>query len=185
MLSPKKASARAKGALQYIALTLTLVLLWCLWAAGATPVFLLGCLLLGLAFAIRLTKRSIDHCFMDGDGSMAANGNPRLTAVLVERTIRFVLIMAALGLALWIWEVDFAAINSVNSRVSRLIHGGIVAGIILLAANFVWSMAANADRPEDREDARRGGSRTGQPVCNAASRCCATFSGLQSPPSPS
>ncbi len=61
--------------------------------------------------------------------------------MLVERTIRFVLIMAALGLALWIWEVDFAAIDSVDSRVSRLIHGGIVAGIILLAANFVWSMA--------------------------------------------
>jgi small-conductance mechanosensitive channel len=137
---PEEGFGQGERRPQYIALTLTLVLLWCLWAAGATPIFLLGCLLLGLAYAIRLTKRSIDHCFIDGDGSMAANGNPRLTAVLVERTIRFVLIMAALGLALWIWEVDFAAIDSVDSRVSRLIHGGILAGIILLAANFVWSM---------------------------------------------
>ena len=67
-------------------------------------------------------------------------GNSKLTAILIERTIRFGLILLALGLAIWTWDVDFVALNSVDSRIGRFVHGLIFAGIILLAANFSWTM---------------------------------------------
>ncbi|MFO0990980.1 MAG: mechanosensitive ion channel family protein [Hyphomicrobiales bacterium] len=121
-------------------LSLSLIVLWCLWALGATPVFLMGLILLGTVYAIKLMSQCVDHCFGDADDSLVVMGNPKLTAVLIERTIRFGLILLALGLTVWAWDVDFVALNSVDSRIGRLVHGLILAGIILLAANFSWSM---------------------------------------------
>ncbi|MBL8895492.1 MAG: mechanosensitive ion channel family protein, partial [Rhizobiales bacterium] len=121
-------------------LSLSLIILWCLWALGATPVFLMGLILLGTIYTIKLMDLCVDHCFSDPDDSLVVLGNSKLTAILIERTIRFGLILLALGLTVWAWDVDFVALNSVDSRIGRLIHGLILAGIILLAANFSWSM---------------------------------------------
>ncbi|MFO1121422.1 MAG: mechanosensitive ion channel family protein [Hyphomicrobiales bacterium] len=121
-------------------LSLVLIVLWCVWALGATPAFLMGILIVGVVLAIKLAGACVQNCFRYLGDSVAVGGNAQLTAVFVERAIRFGLIMLALALTLWIWEVDFETINSVDTRTSRLIHGLIVAGIILLAANFIWSL---------------------------------------------
>lgn len=120
--------------------SLSLIVLWCLWALGATPVFLMGLIILGAVYTIKIAAWCVDHCFGDPEDSLVVLGNSKLTAVLIERTIRFGLILLALGLIVWAWDVDFVALNSVDSRIGRLIHGLILAGIILLAANFSWSM---------------------------------------------
>ena len=123
-----------------IPLSMGLIALWFLWALGATPVFLMAAIILGAIYMIKLTALCIDHCFADPKDSLVVLGNSQLTAILIERTIRFGLILLALGLAVWAWDVDFVALNAVDSRIGRLVHGLILAGIILLAANFSWSM---------------------------------------------
>jgi small-conductance mechanosensitive channel len=124
----------------FLVLSLCLVALWCLWALGATPIFLMGLIVLGATYMIKLSALCIDHCFADPTDSLVVLGNSQLTAILIERTIRFGLILLALGLAIWTWDVDFVALNSVDSRIGRIVHGLIFAGIILLAANFSWTM---------------------------------------------
>lgn len=142
-------------------LSLSLAALWCLWALGVTAVFLLGAILIGLLCAIKLTKVCIDHCFSEFEDTATAFGNSRLTAILIERTIRLALILLALGLVMWAWDVDFAALNS---GTGRFVHGLILAGIILLAANFSWNVlrtfidlqiARIRDRSADPEQVNR------------------------------
>jgi len=128
-----------EGRQSKLLLSLCLLGLWCLWALGATPVFLVGLILLGAYCLIKLMAWCVDHCFCD-PLTPAGPGNSKLTAILVERTIRFAVILVALALIIWAWDVDFVALNAVDSRIGRLVHGLILAGIILLAANFSWSM---------------------------------------------
>ncbi|MGE3872451.1 MAG: mechanosensitive ion channel family protein [Parvibaculaceae bacterium] len=139
-ISPREDESPVARPGMRLSLSLSLIVLWCLWALGATPIFLLGSILVGLFCAIKLTKACIDHCFGDSADTTAGFGNSRLTAMLIERTIRFALILLALGLAMWAWDVDFTALSAAGSGPGRFVHGAIVAVIILLAANFTWNV---------------------------------------------
>ena len=139
-ISRREGESPILGRGMLFSLSLSLIVLWGLWALGATPIFLLGSILVGLVCTIKLTKACIDHCFADSGDTTIGFGNSRLTAILIERAIRFVLILLALGLAMWAWDVDFVALSAVGSGMGRFVHGAIVAVIILLAANFSWSV---------------------------------------------
>ena len=64
---------------------------------------------------------------------------PVLVAV-IERGIRMVLIVAGAAFLAHVWGIDVSMMTAGDSMTNRLLRGGINAAVIILAADFGWSI---------------------------------------------
>ena len=114
------------------------VLLWCLWAFGALQLFWLATIAIGLIWAIVVAERSVVHILRQPGASGVDIETSSAGATLLSRGIRFILIVTALLLLAWAWDVDLVTLSAADTPLRRVAHGVISAVIILLVADLVW-----------------------------------------------
>ena len=117
-----------------------LVLLWCLWAFGAVQLFWLATIAAGLVWANAVAQRSVVHILRRPGASSVDVETSSAGATLLGRSIRFILIVSALLLLAWAWDIDLITLSAGDTPSRRAAHGVISAVIILLVADLVWSV---------------------------------------------
>ena len=134
--------ARLRSVWTWLA-TAYFVLLWLLWASGASGVFWLAAFAVGMPGAIRLTHKSVDHILRPpGRTDSADDGARSVEAVVLERGARAaIIILGALFLA-HVWGIDLVALTMHDTLGTRLIRGALNAVMIVLIADFVWHVAS-------------------------------------------
>jgi small-conductance mechanosensitive channel len=124
-----------------IALSLYFCVLWLLWVAGAMPLFWALVVLVALPGMVRLTDRAVNHLLRPAGQEEAKSGIPSLAVVCLERGLRGAIIIGGL---LWLanrWSVDLGDLATQNTLVTRGARGVLTAIIVVLIADFVWSIA--------------------------------------------
>jgi small-conductance mechanosensitive channel len=142
-----------------------LVALWLLWVAAAMPAFWLAVVVAGLPATIRLVARSVNHLLRPPGGADTDTATPPLAAILLERGLRALLIIAAAWLLAWAWDIDLDSITARDTMATRLLAGALNAVVIVLLADLVWHLAkadidcriqrATAPGQADTNEARR------------------------------
>lgn len=120
--------------------SLAAVAFWLLWAVGAMPTFWFMTVAVGLPLAIGAARRGSRHLLrpiLQPDGTPEA---PSVLGVFVEQGLRAVLIVGAIWLLLWGWNLDVGSLAAEENTATRLVRGALHALIILLAADLVWSL---------------------------------------------
>jgi small-conductance mechanosensitive channel len=134
---PKTGRRRAVA----IALTLYFCVLWLLWVASAMPLFWALAVLVALPAMVRLTDRSVSHLLRPPGKEEGKLGIPSLAVVCLERGLRGTIIIGGL---LWLankWSVDLGDLATQDTLVTRGARGILTAIIVVLIADFVWSIA--------------------------------------------
>ena len=121
------------------------VLLWCLWAFGALQLFWLATIAIGLVWAIVVAERSVVHILRQPGASGVDMETSSAGATLLSRGIRFILIVSALLLLAWAWDVDLVTLSAADTPLRRVAHGVISAVIILLVADLGLASRADPD----------------------------------------
>jgi small-conductance mechanosensitive channel len=159
--------------------TLVFLLLWLLWVGGDMRSFWLLAVAVALPVAIALEKRSVAYLLRAPDAT-EPNEEPSVAGVFLERGLRLVLILAAVAVLAWAWEIDYGAMGASESFYMRLARGGLAAAAILIVADFIWNVArsviavaqakANAamSDPHSEEGRRQARIRTLLPIAQIA-----------------
>ena len=123
--------------------SLVFLLLWLLWIAGTMHLFWLLAVAVGLPFAIALEKRAVAHVLQAPDTN-EVQAKPSVSGTILERGLRLVLILAAVAVLAWSWEVDYGAMGKSESMQARLALGALAATAILIVADFIWNVVKSA-----------------------------------------
>ena len=124
-------------------LTASLVLLWGLRVAGAMPAFWLLGVVIVWPLADRLTRRAVEHVLRP-PGAVEIAGAQSLTTVFLERGLRAALIIGALALLAWGWDIDMESLAGRETMMARIAHGALSAVAIALIADFIWHVSKAA-----------------------------------------
>lgn len=131
--------ARTSHIIRASLLSVCFVLLWACWVSGFSRLFWLGVVVLLLPPAIRLSERTVRNALRPpGDASVATDMN--LTAVYVERGVRALLIVGAVLLLAWAWQIDLVEMTSRDTLPTRLARGVLSSIVIILVADLVWQV---------------------------------------------
>lgn len=134
------------------ALATGFVALWLLWLMDAIPLFWSLAVVLALPPLIRTSRSVVRNMLTASDER--ADGHNVATAVLIERALRAALLAAGAMMIGWAWKLDWNAVMSQDSTLSRLLAGAISASIILLTADLLWQLAKTSiDEKIRRADA--------------------------------
>ena len=158
----------ASNAKRWLA-SIAIVAFWLEWAAGLMSLFWLLIVVIGLPIAIRAARKAARHVLRPVRGGIEDEaGVPTVTSVasvLVEQGLRAALLVGAIFLLMWGWNLDFGSIAERETAFTRLLRGSMHALVILLMADLAWSLIkaladnalANARAVEgtDAEETRR------------------------------
>jgi small-conductance mechanosensitive channel len=125
------------------ALSLYFILIWVVWLAGAMNLFWLIVVAGLLPASIRLCTRAVAHVFQTevvGEGS----GAPNMTAAILARGLRAILILAAILVLAWGWNIDVEHLAAQETLTTRFVAGAFTAIMVLLVADFVWQVIKSA-----------------------------------------
>lgn len=141
------------------------VLFWAVWAANAMPFFWFLTVAVGLPLAIGAARRASRHLLRragPADGETAVRS---VVSVFVEQGLRAVLIVGAIWILLWGWNLNMDELAAQENVYTRLLRGFLHALIIVLAADLTWSVIkaladnaiakAQATSGIDADEARR------------------------------
>lgn len=117
------------------------ILLWALWVAHAVPALWISIIVVGLPAAIRLADRSVEHVVHGKAAGEEVAHHHAITAVVVARGIRAVLIVGSVLLLARAWHIDLINLTASSDTVAtRLERGALSAAIIILVADFLWKV---------------------------------------------
>ncbi len=145
------------------ALAAYLVLLWLCLLGGAITLFWVGFIALCTPFMLRFVRDAVAG-LLHSDAAQRRDGPGSLLELCLERGLRAIVILAAIWLLAGTLGIDLASIAARETVATRLMAGALKAGIILLAADFLWHLlkvviegriAASAAGPELDEDEQR------------------------------
>ena len=156
-------------------LSIGIVLLWVLWVVHAMATFWLVLVAISLPLAIGVSRRAVEHLLQPPGLPEMAEGPPGVLTVCLERGIRAFLIIAAVGVLAWGWDVDVVHLAGQDTLFARIGHGVLSAVVILLVADLLWqAMRVAIDRklaetaepgqPNTDEARRRARLRTLLPI---------------------
>ena len=162
-----------------------MALIYLAWIAGAKPMMWALIVALLLPVALWAGKRSVEHLFRQeptagSDEAPAVVPQPT-AAVLLDRAVRFLLLVGGLGLLAWGWGIDYGALTDQDDPLARFARGALHAIIILLVADLLWQLASTAidrqiasDRPAEAttRGRRRPPARGGTAPSAVCARCC-------------
>ncbi len=121
-------------------LTVLFILLWLLWVSGSLIAFWLLFAAVVLPTAVTFTKKAVYHVLRPSDDN-SEMFSP-VTIAVIDRGLRVCLILAAAFLFVTrAWGVDIFGMTEGGSMSERLLRGGLNAIVIVLAADFGWSVA--------------------------------------------
>jgi moderate conductance mechanosensitive channel len=160
---------------QNVLLTVGAVLLWVLWVAGAQASFWLLLVVMVLPLASAATRRAVDHLLRPPGMPKVDDTVPSVTAVCIERGMRALLLIGAVGVLAWGWGVPVSMMTGEDTVLSRVLHGALSAVVILLVADLIWraskaaidkklAEAADPGLPNTEEARRRARLRTLLPI---------------------
>jgi len=139
--------------------------LWLLRVAGIMSVFWLVAMVIALPIAISLTERSVNHILRPPVASDPGADLPSILSICLERGARAALIIGAVVLLSHVWSIDLIQLSAKDTLPTRILRGILNAIVILLMADFTWSLVKAAiDRKltrtfglgaTDDEEARR------------------------------
>jgi small-conductance mechanosensitive channel len=162
------------------ALSIGIVLMWVLWMTepgidrvGLGFWFILVCIVLPLT--IFVTRHAIQHLLRPPGASDTAEGPPNVLTVCLERGVRALLIIGAVAVLAWAWNVNLLHLAGQDTLFARIVHGVLSAVIILLVADVLWravkaaidrKLAETADlgQPNTDEGRRRARLQTLLPI---------------------
>ncbi|MBV9740878.1 MAG: mechanosensitive ion channel [Hyphomicrobiales bacterium] len=130
-----------QGRARAVGLSLYFALLWLLWVAGAWATFWAAVVLAALPAAVKLTDRAVGHLLRPPGQEEAKVGVPTLAVICLERGLRGILIIGALLWLAHVWSVDIGDIATQNTLVTRVMRAILTAVIVILIADFAWSVA--------------------------------------------
>jgi len=156
-------------------LSIGVVLLWVLWVLHAMASFWLVLVVIILPFAIRVSRRAVQHLLRQPGSPQVAEGPPSVIAVCLERGIRALLFIGAAAVLAWSWGIDLAHLHEQNTWFGRLADGVLSAVIVLLVADVLWhamkavidrrlAEAADPGQPNTDEARKRARMRTLLPI---------------------
>jgi small-conductance mechanosensitive channel len=119
-------------------LTAFFVTLWLLRVSGAYTAFWLLFALVALPAAIAASRAAVHHVLRaPEDGSDPV---PQVTIAVIDRGLRVCLILVAAVLLVRAWGLGLDGMTGDDSAQGRLLSGGLRAVVILLAADFGWTV---------------------------------------------
>ena len=124
-----------------VGLSLYFTLLWLLWVAGAWATFWAAVILVALPASVRLTDRGVGHLLRPPGHEEAKAGVPSLAVTCLDRGLRGILIIGALLWLAHVWSVHIGDIATQNTFVASIMRAILTAIIVILIADFVWSVA--------------------------------------------
>jgi small-conductance mechanosensitive channel len=120
-------------------LTAFFVVLWLLRSSGAMTAFWFVAAAVALPAAIAATHRAIIHYLRPPEEGREGEPIAPVTVAVIDRGIRVAFILAAAWLLARAWGFEFDTMAG-DTTVQRLLRGGLKAAVILLAADFAWSL---------------------------------------------
>ena len=125
-----------------------MVLIYLTWVGGAKPVMWALIVALLLPVTLRAGKRSVEHLYRQEaepavDDAAATVPLPA-GAVLLDRAVRFLLLVGGLWLLAWGWGIDYGALANQDDPCARFVRGALHAVVILLVADLLWKLASTA-----------------------------------------
>jgi len=131
-----------------VLLSLGVVLLWVLWVAapGVTsvhPAFWLVFAMIILPLTIIVSRRVVEHLFRSQDAGQSPR-TPGVVEISLAHGIRAVLIICAVAMLAWGWDVDLVHLADKDTFFSIFVHGVLTTGVILLLADIVWQVVRAA-----------------------------------------
>ena len=152
-----------------VLLSVGVALLWVLWVAapGVTsvdPAFWLVLVVIMLPLAIIVSRRAVQH-LLSPAAATETSGPPSVIEVSVEQGVRALLIIGAVAVLAWGWNVDLVHLAGRDTLFARIVHGVLTTVVILLLADVLWHtiralidsrLAATADASHlNTEEGRR------------------------------
>jgi small-conductance mechanosensitive channel len=161
------------------ALSIGIVLLWAFWVAApgvmsVLPGFWLVLVLIILPPAISASRRAVEH-LLRPPGSSQTGGAPSVIEVTLEHGIQALLIIGAVAVLGWGWDVDLVHLAGQDASFARIVHGVLTTVVILLIADVLWHAAkaaidsklaqtADLGQPNSEEARRRARLHTLLPI---------------------
>jgi small-conductance mechanosensitive channel len=121
-------------------LTAFCVALWLLRIGNVMVAFWLLLAAVVLPATVAAAHRAVIHYLRPPEPGVEGEPIPPLTIAVIDRGIRVALILAAAFLLARAWGFEFDSMAAGDTTVQRLLRGGLKAAVILLAADFGWSL---------------------------------------------
>src|SRR5262245_17583465 len=121
-------------------LTAFFIVLWLLRLSGNFMVFWLVLAVVAVPAAVVAAQRMVHHLLRPPVEGTEAKPVPAITIALVDRALRVIIIIGAALLLARIWNLDLDSMAQSESTSTRLLRGSLKAAVILLAADFGWSL---------------------------------------------
>src|SRR5262245_26439562 len=115
-------------------------MLWLLRVSGSFLVFWLVLAIVAVPAAVVMAQRMVHHLLRPPAEGTEAKPVPLITIALIDRGLRVVIIVGAALFLARIWNLDFGSMAQSESISTRLLRGSLKAAVILLAADFGWSL---------------------------------------------
>jgi small-conductance mechanosensitive channel len=113
---------------------------WVVWAANAMPFFWFLTVAIGLPLAIGVARRASRHLLRPVGPADGETTVPSVASVFVEQGLRALLIVGAVWVLLWGWNLNVDELAAQENVYTRLLRGFLHALIIVLAADLAWSV---------------------------------------------
>jgi small-conductance mechanosensitive channel len=143
-LRPMRGAEEPQGRIGFKAvswlLTIFLVVLWLLRGSGLWTAFWLAMAIVVLPAAIVAAHTGAHFILRGPDPGLEGKPPPPVLVAMVDRGIRMLLIIGAALFLAWVWSVDLNSMQGDTLSV-RLLRGSLNAAVIILVADFGWSLA--------------------------------------------
>lgn len=121
-------------------LTAYFSLVWIIHIAGARKLFWLLIAAVVVPWAIVMARKGVHYMLRAPDPETGAKQVAPVVVALIDRAIRVLLIVASAVFLAKAWELDVSSMTSGDAMFNRLLRGGLNAAVIVLAADFGWSI---------------------------------------------
>jgi len=121
-------------------LTAYFIALLVIRSSGAFILFWFAVAALALPAAIIMMHRAVHYLLRPPEGETEAKPIPAVTVAVIDRGIRMALIIFAAILLARAWGLDMQSMETRDPTITMVLRGLLNAVVILLAADFVWSI---------------------------------------------
>jgi small-conductance mechanosensitive channel len=121
-------------------LSLYFTVVWIIQIAGAWTLYWFVIAAVALPAAIVMAHKGVTYVLRPPEPGTDGRPIAPVLVAVIERGIRMVLIVAGAIFLAHVWGIDASMMTASDSMTNRILRGGINAAVIILAADFGWSI---------------------------------------------